>query len=281
LKSGVDSLSFISSGGHLTPVNPLEAISHFKTPFYISTYKCTDSYVDFFSRIHSATPVQKNISIDAVELPELLMMIEEKKVTGFMESWRGDRKKRYVYFYNGKILGYVNIKQQDVFFEKSLDRATVQSVLSNSTANIYQFTNLSGAGEDSRSPSTASRHKQPASPSSPPPLIDNDRLQMIMCYEEIFQLIEQEITHDKFDSTWRTCAMELSEKYAFLNPFAGEFNYVDGRMDLWEKVEAEEAANAFEALSNLISKRTNLPKDGIRAVKNNYIDILVAYEIRN
>lgn len=285
IKEGKDAPCLTLKDGRLALISPREVIPCFKKPFFLSTYKCPDSYIGYFSRIHSTTVIYENISIDTVDLPKLLGQVETKKITGFLESWKEGDKKRYIYFYNGKILGYLNIRKQDGFFEKRLDKADVQTSLRHSTVNIHNFSSAAGAGDGIEQPSdTSSPHSLSLSGQQkldPPPPVDEKRLKMLKCYEEIFNVLEEDISHGEFDSIWRNCAMELSEEYAFLNPFAGEFSYSDGQIDLWEQVDAAVAANAMEALSNLIAKRANLPKDGIKAVKNNYIDILVAYEIRN
>lgn len=40
-------------------------------------------------------------------------------------------------------------------------------------------------------------------------------------------------------------------------------------------------AQAMDELINAIAKKANLPKDGIKAIKDKYSDILVTYEIRS
>ncbi|SLM30193.1 hypothetical protein MTBBW1_2130088 [Desulfamplus magnetovallimortis] len=296
--------------GRAVAVNPDNIVNRFSSSFSISTYRCPASYADYFSRIHTSDIINKNIAIDASTLAGLLGQFETKKITGFLEALKTGAKKTYIYFFNGKILGYLNVRHQDGFFEKNLDRSDVHKALNGTTVNIYSFSSSSAATEksesadlpglnnvneaslkhvDASSPGVAekpsSKFSEASSPkneaSSSVKKKDVGRRDVISCYEKILQMLEKEIGSIEFDSIWRNCAMELSAEFDFLNPFAGEFNYLDARVDLWEKVDTSVAANALDALVNLIAKRANLPKDGIKSIKNNFTDILVAYEVRN
>lgn len=200
-------------------------------------------------------------------------------MTGYLEAMKTGSVPRYIYFYNGKILGYLNIKNPDGVFEQGLDRAVVQAALAHTTVNVYRFSSPAKKGRATDSTFNEDISLQKEAPSSN--LRSDQRHQVELCFEKIMAHLEREIRLGDFDAIWRNCAMELSAEYPFLNPFAGEFQYRNGKIDLWEKVDTPAAAAALDALVNAIAKQSSLPKDGIKSLKSSFKDILATYEIKN
>ncbi|MBF0573491.1 MAG: hypothetical protein HQK69_07000 [Desulfamplus sp.] len=229
-----------------------------------------------------------NLFFDSVEFDKFFNQIESKKITGFLQASKSGEPEKYIYFYSGKIFGYMNIKGKDGLFEKNLDKNQIQVALKNSIVKVYSILPTSvtdmtkrhsiADNANNQLDNTKTAHNQNVTDESNN---DENRLSVIECYEQIFELLETNTESAEFTSIWRMCALELSNKYIFLNPFAGEFNYDKGKIDLWEKIDLKIATNALDELINAIAKKANLPKDGIKAIKDNYLNILAAYEIRS
>ncbi|MBF0411203.1 MAG: hypothetical protein HQK70_00655 [Desulfamplus sp.] len=276
IKEGRDIGSFMVYDHTVNIFDPSEINSLLKHPFFVSSYRSPQQVVDFFARCHTLHMLIDNLPFDSIEFDKFFSQIELKKITGFLEAAKGDEPKKYIYFYGGKIFGYMNIKGKDGVFEKNLEKNQIQSALSSSTVRLYSLGSV--VVYPSKKQSTS---PQPPAPQPDNAQYDDKRMAVIECYEEIFQMLERNTDTEEFTSIWRTSALELSNKYIFLNPFAGEFSYDNGKLDLWEKVDIKIAIQAMDELINSIAKKANLPKDGIRAIKDNYLNILVAYEIRS
>ncbi|MBF0228755.1 MAG: hypothetical protein HQK63_04075 [Desulfamplus sp.] len=259
-----------------------------KNSFSVSSYRSPHQIVDFFARCHATQLILDNLFFDSVEFDKFFNQIESKKITGFLQASKSGEPERYIYLYSGKIFGYMNIKGKDGLFEKNLDKNQIQVALKNSTVKVYSIppssdiakrrsTSDSDSGNNQLD-NIKTTHNQNITDKSNN---DENRLSIIECYEKIFQLLEKNTESVEFTSIWRMCALELSNKYIFLNPFAGEFNYDNSKIDLWEKIDLKIATNALDELINAIAKKANLPKDGIKAIKDNYLTILAAYEIRS
>ncbi|MBF0258185.1 MAG: hypothetical protein HQK62_04990 [Desulfamplus sp.] len=289
IKEGKDIASFCISDNSFKEFNPSEIPSVLKNPFFISSYRAPNQAVDFFARCHNAKSIYENITFNSIVFDKFFSQIESKKITGFLQAAKNGDPKRYIYFYGGKIFGYMNIKGSDGVFEKNLDKSQIQTALKNSTMTVYLIS-ASSAGSVAKKhshspvPHTVSKPKvsqyDTKAASSGTSGIDSRNL-VLKCYEEIFQMLEKDADLAEFTSIWRTAALELSNKYLFLNPFAGEFSYDNSKIDLWEEVDIKTAVHALDELSNAIAKKANIPKDGIKSIKDSYLNILVAYEIRN
>lgn len=281
MKKGRDIGSCVPSTSGLRSVsNTMDVIDGLGS-YHLSSYRCPDGLVDYFSRLHNVEPLYQDISLDKMgALAGLMAQLENKKVTGYLESSKTDGLQKYIYYYNGKILGYLNVKSSEGLFEQGIDRAIVQAALLHSTVNVYRFVMHAGGVKRGKSPSTeiegGTRQRYSSEQSA-----DGNRNHVVLCYEKILTHLSEETRQGDFGAIWRNCAMELSAEYPFLNPFAGEFHYRDGKIDLWEKVETSVAALGLDALVNAVAKQSNLPKDGIKSLKNDFSDILIAYEIKN
>ncbi|MBF0203055.1 MAG: hypothetical protein HQK67_01815 [Desulfamplus sp.] len=289
IKAGKFISSFWVSGHTIKEFSSLELPSVLKQPFFVSSYTVPQQVVDFFARCNTAKSIYDNFSFDSVDFDKFFLQIESKKITGFLEASRNSEPKKYIYFYNGKIFGYMNIKGKDGVFEHNLDKSQIQSALKNSMVTVCMFSSVVASKQHQSSPTPfAANHLSSKSDTASAKSIsstsasdDKNRTLALKCYEEIFQMLEMNTAPADFTSIWRTSAIELSNKYIFLNPFAGEFNYENNKIDLWEKVDTKLAIHALDELINSIAKKANLPKDGIKAIKDNYSNILVTYEIRN
>lgn len=68
-------------------------------------------------------------------------------------------------------------------------------------------------------------------------------------------------------------------KYTFLDPFAEEFSYKDGKMDVWEKVNSKTLARGLNELTQKIVSRIKCPEDVVKDIKQDYSEELADYEI--
>ena len=283
-KKGRDIHSFCLTDGKLTLLDNLTETVASMDEYALSSFYCPEGIVEYFSRLHSTKRMLNGLALDGVGgISDLIFQLEEKKVTGYLEAVKTGVVPRYIYFYNGKILGYLNIKNPDGVFEQGLDRAVVQAALAHTTVNVYRFSSPAKKGKAAASTFNSSLNEgaslQKEAPS--PDLRSEQRRQVELCFEKIMAHLEREIRLGDFDVIWRNCAMELSAEYPFLNPFAGEFQYRNGKIDLWEKIDTPAAAAALDALVNAIAKQSSLPKDGIKSLKSSFKDILANYEIKN
>jgi hypothetical protein len=238
-------------------ISPIECSSYLTDDSFISTYRCLHEQVDFFSKAYTAKLVYNKLSSDIINPVKLMNRCRSDNFTGYIEANDGGSPRNsYIYFYNGDVLGTMNLTSKDGVFENSLGNSAIQNKILNTSINLYKLS------PEVRDP-------------------EEDRKLVIKCFQEIFNMLEAEGQSRDFSSVWRKCALELSDNFVFLDPFAGEFNYKNNTIDLWEKIHIKTAAHGMDALVRLIAKKTAVPDSRIMAIKNNYLTILADYEIRN
>jgi len=223
----------------------------------VSTCRCLHEQIDLFSKAHTAKQVYSIAAKDNIDPAKLMNQCCAEKFTGYMTAdGKSFKNKRYVYLYKGMIIGTMNLNNENFYFEKTSDNTSIQNIIVNTDIHLYKLS------PDVRDPA-------------------KDRRLMINCFEKIFRLLEDRGKHKDFSLVWRKCALELSDKFLFLDPFAREFNYKNGKIDLWEKIALNKAAHGIDELIRLIAKRTAIPVKNIRIIKNKYSNILAHYEIKN
>jgi len=238
-------------------IDPVEFSSLLTKNSFVSTCRCFHEQVDFFSKAHTAKRIYNLIAKDNIDPIKFISQYHTEKFTGYLETdEKVSRNKMYIYFYKGIILGTMNINNKDYHFEKTPDNTSIQNKIINTDINVYKLL------PDVRDPA-------------------KDRRLLINCFEKIFNLLETQGNNKDFSLVWRKCALELSDKFVFLDPFAGEFNYKNGKIELWEKITLNTAAHGIDELIRLIAKRTAIPVINIMNIKNKYSNILADYEIKN
>ncbi len=225
---------------------------------YISTYRCSHRYVDYFSRFQGTKLVYKDVSTDKISPEKLFDKFKKDRFAGFIEKHgtQSSPKGSYVYFDKGDIIGSLYIVKKDGIFEDGLNIDQAMEEITGSLFSIYTLgTQVRDQGKD--------------------------RSLIINCFQTIFQRMETRTTPSHFSTMWRECAMELSNKYEFLDPLIGEFQYKAQQLHLHENINIKQAALGMNELVSHIAERLSISNDDIKKIKNNYSTILAAYEIRD
>ncbi|MCP3874368.1 MAG: hypothetical protein GY699_14590 [Desulfobacteraceae bacterium] len=225
---------------------------------YISTYRCPHKYVDYFSRFHAAKLVYNNVSKDKISPEKLFEKFKKDQFDGFIEKHgtQSSPKKSYVYFDKGDIIGGLYLDKKDGIFESELNIDLARENITKSLFSIYTL-------------GTQVRDQ------------DKERSLIIDCFQTIFQMMEARTNPSDFSLLWRKSAMELSNRYGFLDPLIGEFQYKGQQLHLYEKTNIKPAALGMNELVYRIAERLSISKNDVKKIKNNYSSILAAYEIRN
>lgn len=237
-------------------ISPVEFTSLQAKNSFVSACRCVPEQVDFFSQIHTAKQVYSIQAKDNIDPEKLMTKCCKVEFTGYLESSITIAKEKiYIYFDNGNILGSMNLNKKKYCFETTLDTKSIREKLLNTDIKLYQL-----------SPDVRDKKK--------------DLRSLINCYGKIFKLLEVQDKSKDFSSLWRKCALELSDTYLFLDPFAGEFRYENGKIEMWGEVNVNNAIHGIDELVHLIARRTAIADNVIMTVKDRYLNLLEAYELR-
>lgn len=178
--------------------------------FTISVYEIDPARISYWANIPSAQRIYDNLSTEFTDLQGLMKKMGKEKLTGYIEVIidKDDTKQAWVFFQNGMIIGGV-----DSWERPNLDRSGEYL-----KRLIAQTKNTSGMFHVCK----VVMGQEP--PSKSDGAIDN--LEKLLTGLED-QLKSQNIPATDFERELRKKLVAHADLYAFLDPFAGEFNYAN------------------------------------------------------
>jgi hypothetical protein len=230
----------------------LAARDHFN--FIVNIYKISLDEVYFWASLPTAEKIYKNLSTEFTDLEGLIKKMSSEKLTGYIDVSIGQGKESgLIFIINGKIIGS-SFSWSDG--ETSPDKKN-QELL------IRKTKESGGAFNVCRIP--LSKMKMVSEPRE---FLSKPSEDILIMLEEFLKILESTVTSQKrlksdFSKLLKKKFVENAEKYAFLDPFAGEFEYTNrsisfsgetGEQDLVDGVivSARELADELGILPTLI-----------------------------
>ena len=202
--------------------------------FLVDIYPIPPEDVYFWSSMPTAEIVYDDLSTEFTDLQGLLRKLTAEKLTGFINVTIGDGSEQgLVFISNGEIVGG----------SFSWGQAKAGTVKANIAKLVEKTKSAGGLFQVSRIP-LADQDRSPTD--APRPAPDAGLVKMLEEYMGIFEsLYASEKTRDAdFNSVLRRKFVENAERYAFLDPFAAEFEYADRKIRFTGKADDKELAEA-------------------------------------
>jgi hypothetical protein len=189
--------------------------------FAVNIYKLDRETVYYFANVPHAKKIYRNLSTDFTDLEGLIKKMGSEKLTGYIEASIGDGTETgVVFFRKGGIIGasYSWGKGETNGSRESQEHLIEKTRQSGGTFNVSRIpltrSEIEGdlAGKDPKSPPNA-----------------------VTPVEELLIRFETLVTADRrskrdFHTLLKKKFLEKAEKYAFLDPFAAEFEYFDRKI---------------------------------------------------
>ena len=189
--------------------------------FSVHVYQISMDEVHYWSSIHSAEKIYKDLSTEFTDLEGLIRKMSSEKLTGYIDVALGNgRESGLIFFINGKIMGGSftwdnggpgpTRRNQELLIKKSKEHGGSFNVCR------IPLSKMKGGGEGRRSLGKPS----------------NNTLIML---EELLKIFEKTVSSRKkikvdFNKILKKKFVENAETYAFLDPFAAEFEYTNRRI---------------------------------------------------
>ncbi len=179
----------------------------------------------YWSNIIKAEILYPNLSSEFSNLIKLINKIKKEKVTGFIEIISQDNEKSFIYIMDGDILGTSCSWNKWVFEEGDRKISEITNKAINAVFNVYSIdlNKMSNKKEINKE-------------------------EIIDLFQKLFSLVEKKVNSKNFSITWRQIALEISDKYPFLDPFANQFEYVNSTITIKGKIFSEELLNGLKEL---------------------------------
>jgi hypothetical protein len=197
----------------------LAAVDEFN--FVLNVYAIEPEQVYFWANIPSAETVYRDLSTEFTDLDGLIKKMMSESLTGYIEaSIKEGEESGLIFFINGQIIGgSYSWKQGELNGTRE------------ARDELVQKTKESGG---SFNVSRISTSKDKAAP-QPLPRREASEESVIGPLEEFLDLFERTMRTGRFlkgdfNTALKKKFVEKADSYAFLDPFAGEFEYVDGEI---------------------------------------------------
>ncbi len=216
--------------------------------YFLHAFALSEDLINYFANIFFNELQLKNLTTEFINIIKLLNKLRKEQLTGFVkinivQSIEG---RCYIYFKNGEIIGFSESWHKWVFENNRSKLNAIINKIQKATFNVYEIVK-SGS-------------------------IDHNELfdQVVSFFEGYFKILEQAFDKDNFSVLLKKSSLSKADKYNFLDPFADEFEYKDGKIRIWNGFEANEVARALKELCIDITrectdKRKKTIKDAIKS----------------
>ena len=189
--------------------------------FSVNIYEIGPEEVYYWASIPTAEQIYKDLSTEFTDLEGLIKKMGSEKLTGYIDVSIGDGQEMgLVFLINGKIMGG----------SYSWSNGSPSPSKKNQDLLIHKTKELGGSFNVCRIPLTNSetdREPDLAKPGNQATAIEFLE-ELLGIFEKVVRLKRKKRTD--FQKLLRQKLVEHADQYAFLDPFAGEFEYVENKI---------------------------------------------------
>lgn len=220
--------------------------------FLISVYKIDPDKVYFWVNMRGAKRIYQDLSTEFTDLEGLIKKMASEKLTGYIVvSINNDRDGGLIFFNNGEIIGgsYSWSKGQ-LNGTKESQKLLIEKT--KESGGVFHVSRISSSNGESESQTNEIIAKTSSS-------------NLIHALEDLLGIFEKTLSSNKktkmdFHTLLKKKFMEKADKYAFLDPFAGEFEYADHKIKFQGDASDEDLVNGImESVEDLAGELGVLP----------------------
>lgn len=265
-----------------------------KNNFIVSVLQIPPERIYFWANLSNSKAIYRNLSTEFTDLEGLIKKMTVEKLSGYIDIKIGDSEQSgFLFFYNGEFIGGASVDASG-----GLDRSDAykNSLIEMSRKDGGKFTvrkisfTESVSGTAVPPPAVARTTVAPVKKEPLPrrvkrPKADPERI--IAMLQELLNALEGTIAADKklkldFNTLLSRKFSEKADVYPFLDPFAGEFRYVSGKIVFTGK------AKSSALVSSIVESVTEIAGDlgililfrtGLSAWRNAFSREINAFDI--
>ncbi len=190
--------------------------------FALNVYAIEPEKVYFWANIPSAETIYRDLSTEFTDLDGLIKKMMSQNLTGYIEaSIKEGEESGLIFFINGRIIGgSYSWKQGELNGTQEARDELVQKT--KKSGGSFHVSRISTSKGKAAAPQPSAEEGAPEE-------------NVILPLEEFLDLFERTVRAGKFlkgdfNTALKKKFVEKADAYSFLDPFAGEFEYVDGRI---------------------------------------------------
>ena len=215
------------------------AIERLLTPspaenYQVSIYDVAPEEVYYWSSIPSAKRIYEDLSTEFTDLEGLIKKMSSEKLSGYIEvSLNSELDGGVLFFRNGQVVGGYYFWEKN--FSPSRENQALLLRKAKRSGGIFHVSKISVESKEVK--------EAPKKASSP---------EVITALEEMLALLDSLCTSSQtvkadFNTLLKKKFLDLADEYAFLDPFAGDFQYAERKIRLASEVSDTDLAKGLLA----------------------------------
>jgi hypothetical protein len=273
-----------------------------KNNYSVTVYYILPERVYYWANLSYAEPLHSDLSSEFTDLEALIQKMENEKVTGYIDvKLNQNAGGGLLFIYNGEIIGGASARgdgelDRSVAYRDDLIKRCRESggIFNVKKIQLSKISALSKKPEAPPAPKAAARPAKPASVKSgtkPKPQSQSkpaaDSRRILSMVQELLTISEKIIKSNKrikmdFETLLNKQFVEKVNRYDFLDPFAGEFRYSNGKVSFSGRASQRELATAIvECVNDMASSlgMTAMFVKHLATWKKDYMDEIIDFNI--
>lgn len=199
--------------------------------FNISVYKILSDNVYFWSSIPDAKRIYQDLSTDFTDLEGLIAKMNTEKLTGHIDiSIKNGEEEALIFFNNGEIVGgSTSWSTGDTAFNKDTREMVIQKT--KEKGGVFNVSEFQLTNNVEKNQLVKIRPEQTSN-------VNTALEELLRTLEEISSSMK--IRKVEFTNQLKKKFIEKADTYSFLDPFAAEFEYANGRITFTGSVSDKE-----------------------------------------
>ncbi len=220
--------------------------------FFVSVYHVPAERVYFWANLSNAEALYTDLTSDFTNLEALILKMESEKLTGYIEVDLSPKAQGgFLFFYNGEVIGGSSggsgggVDRTTGYREDLIERSRKTSgrfhVRRIALEKISALSSPVSAHQPAPvvkptvKPATILKPGPPSKPAPAPKPAASDPDRALQMLQALLSLTERLVYSSRksradFATLLKQKCMEKADRYEFLDPFAGEFQYRNGRV---------------------------------------------------
>ncbi|MGD9045354.1 MAG: hypothetical protein PVG06_16700 [Desulfobacterales bacterium] len=242
--------------------------------FGVNIYEIGPEEVYYWASIPTAEQIYKDLSTEFTDLEGLIKKMGSEKLTGYIDVSIGDGKEMgLIFLINGKIMGgsyswsngspSPSKKNQDLLIRKT-----------NELGGSFNVCRIRLTNPKTNRKADLAKSKHPAA--------------TIEFLEELLGVLEKGVRLERkkrtdFQKLLKQKLIEHADRYAFLDPFAGEFEYVEHKIKFSGQTSDQNLVDGvFTVVKEMAQEQGLMPVlvESLDSWSEKYSEILNSYDIR-
>lgn len=217
--------------------------------FQVNVQELDPALVGFWARAVNARPLHRDLTSDITDLDRLITKMARERLNGFIEAATSDGSTAGVlYFQAGEIVhATLNSSESPQSIESVRARLSEETRAKGGTFQVSILTVPEEGRTVQTDGSSCARDRAPLAAAPRRQSTKSDPA-LIPALEELLRLVESLCREERkaadFEALWRKAALRAADRYTFLDPFAKEFHYTEGKIRLETPVEGRTLAAA-------------------------------------